>query len=194
MAIGAKRGAFREILVLVVIGGLIFFITKSGGTTSVTFDFELKAEDYSGLLVHIGIVAIIVERFIEVYTMIWRKPGRKMLEDAKKHEKDEDKRVLIEREITEYRGITGMQSMYMAAFIGVVISLAGIHTLNVLFDASGLEGWQSSLFYVTDIFVTAGLIAGGSNGVNKMSSLISDTVGLLRGSVIEKKEALKVDP
>lgn len=186
MSDGIKSEAFKGIFVLVAIGLALFIITKFGGTGSVVFDFELKAEDYNGMLLHVGIVAIIVERFVEVYSMIWRKPGRKEIEDIIKYEKDDAKKEVLERELTRYSAVTGVQAMYLAGFVGMMISLAGVHTLNVLFDASSLEGWQARLFYVSDVFVTAGLIAGGSSGINKASALIADTVKMMRGNVVSK--------
>ena len=65
----------------VLIGLLILGIvieSISGGRA--TFDLELKAEDYTGIFSHLALVALITERFVEIFTSVIRKPDRVMFE------------------------------------------------------------------------------------------------------------------
>jgi hypothetical protein len=60
----------------------------------------------------------------------------------------------------------------------VLVSTAGVRALSalVMFDgANGLEnGIQKSLAHIVDILVTAGLIAGGSNGLAELLKIIKE--------------------
>lgn len=182
-----SKGYSNAIIFLVVILLILIFIVPRGFNNIALFDFNIKAEDYSGLFTHLLIVAVIVERFIEVYTAIWRKEDRVKL-DSKLREanitvpKDDADIVSIQAEIEEYRAVTGIYTMYGAFAIGLVIALAGVNTLGVLFDVSNLSSNQLHLFKAVDILITSGIIAGGSKGINGMTSLLAELI-----STTEKK-------
>jgi hypothetical protein len=58
------------------------------------------------------------------------------------------------------------------------ISAVGVRTLDALLnvDAAGLSNHQAGAFRVADILLTAGLIAGGSSGINSIADLIGTYV------------------
>lgn len=176
-------GYKATILIMVLLLTFIYMFVANGFSHIATFDLELKGEDYSGMLVHLFIVAIIVERFIEVYTAIWRKGGRVELENQLRLAQDDQSKSDIKVKIDNYRAQTGMRTMYGAFTIGVVISLAGISTLTVLFNTTELSSMQSNLFRAVDVLITSGIIAGGSKGISKMSSLISEFIVTSRHNV-----------
>ncbi len=150
----------------------IFILIPFGFTGSANFDFELQGEDYGGMFAHLAIVAVIVERFMDVYNSVWRHPGRVALESMLRDETDKKKKLTIQAKIDGYRAHTRTLAMYGAFALGLVVALAGINTLGVLFDATELAPIQLKTFKAADVLVTAGLIAGGSKGINGMTSLI----------------------
>ena len=172
-----KFDYIKPIIILTVLLTVLYLIVPRGFNSVASFDFNLKGEDYSGMFVHLFIVAVIVERFIEVYTAIWRKRCRVEIEgrlrEAKAKSFPLDSIVEIEIELENYRADTGIRTMYGAFAIGLVIALAGVNTLGVLFNATEMSPVQTDLFKAIDILITSGIIAGGSKGINKMSSLIS---------------------
>ena len=78
-----------------------------------------------------------------------------------------------ESELSSYRSDTARQSVVLGMVIGVLLGLAGVQILGTLYDVTYLEGTQKYLFKAMDILLTASLIAGGSNGVNQVTSLMN---------------------
>ena len=144
------------------------------------FDFDLTADDYTGLLVHVVIVTIIVERSLEVFNMVWRRPAREKLELDIEHETNKGKKQELEHELKAYRARTRTLAMYLGFTVGVVIAMAGVNTLGVLFDVTELPRVQAALFKAADIVITAGLIAGGSKALNETTKAIRDSISILR--------------
>ena len=60
----------------------------------------------------------------------------------------------------------------------LLISAVGVRTLEALLDvhAAGLSNHQAGAFRVADILLTAGLITGGSSGINSIADLIGTYV------------------
>ena len=60
----------------------------------------------------------------------------------------------------------------------LLISAVGVRTLEALLnvDAAGLSNHQAGAFRAADILLTAGLIAGGSSGINSIADLIGTYV------------------
>jgi hypothetical protein len=58
------------------------------------------------------------------------------------------------------------------------ISAVGVRTLDALLsvDAAGLSSHQAGAFRIADILLTAGLITGGSSGINSIADLIGTYV------------------
>jgi hypothetical protein len=79
--------------------------------------------------------------------------------------------------------------MYGAFAIGILVGLSGVHTLKLIFDISSLSeaATQEALFYGMDILLTAGLIAGGSKGINAVTAVIGDALEKSRRKVSEEK-------
>lgn len=151
---------------------VIILIRNFGFGGIASFDFDMSSDQYVGMFTHLIIVTLIVERFIEGYNAIWRRPGRIEIETVLNSEVSEDKKAELQSKLDKYRARTGILAMYSGFAIGMVVALAGVRTLGVLFDASELAPAQLNVFSATDVIITAGLIAGGSKGLNAMTSLI----------------------
>ncbi len=158
-------------IVLVTISAMT--IMGAGLTGTVKLNTELSMDDYGSLFANLFLIALLVERFIEVFVGILRRQGkverRRLIETAAPDEKSAAQTVMA-----IYRSRTNTIAMNVAFGFGLIVSLAGVHTLSVVFDSSQLQGAQEFLFRLSDILLTAGLIAGGSNGINKITSLFGE--------------------
>jgi hypothetical protein len=168
------------VAVLVAAFVLLALIVDKELSGAAVFDFDLTADDYTGLLVHVLIVTIIVERSLEVFNMIWRRPAREKLELEIEHETNKGKKQEMEHALKAYRGRTRTLAMYLGFAAGVVIAMAGVNVLGVLFDVTELPRVQAALFKSADIVITAGLIAGGSKALNETIKAIRDAVSTMR--------------
>ncbi len=71
-----------------------------------------------------------------------------------------------------YKAKTGIFTITISFITGLVIACVGVRILDPLFDINDLTSAQSIFFDGIDIVITAGLIAGGSKGINSMTSSI----------------------
>lgn len=161
----------------ILIGLTVAFSLTTGGLLGgrVIFRLDMKPEDYLGVLTHLAIISLITERFVEIFTSVIRVPNRVALESNLRElvESDDEaaKHKAIEA-LDTYKAKTGIFAMSISFIAGLIIASVGIHVLGPLFDISGLESPQKDFFVAIDIVVTAGLIAGGSKGVNSLTSSI----------------------
>ncbi len=85
---------------------------------------------------------------------------------------------------TEYKSQTKKIALWTALFIGVIISGVGVRALETLLkitDLNNLPTNQQPIFYagqcifrLFDTLLTGGLIAGGSDGIHKLTNLIAE--------------------
>ena len=156
------------LLGLVFLGGITVFLL--GGR--VLYDLDLRPEDYGGILSHLAIIALITERFVEIFTSVIRKPDRVDLEgDLRQATTPEEKHIALDA-LDAYKAKTGIFTMVISFITGLVIASVGVRVLGPLFDTNELTRVQGILFDAIDIVITAGLIAGGSKGINTLTSSI----------------------
>ncbi len=78
-----------------------------------------------------------------------------------------------EDDLAKYREETKAVVSRLSLLAGIVISLAGVRTLQSFADIS-LAGKQLSLFNTIDVLLTGGLLAGGSEGVYRLTKVYED--------------------
>ena len=143
-----------------------------GWDKTIGIKLDIKIDNYSKLFVNLFLITVIVERFIGVFNSIWRRSGRLELIRGVENAKTNKERIEAQKKLDVYRSRTETLAMYSGFAIGIIIGFAGVHTLQVIFDAAPLSGFQKTLFHGVDIVLTAGLIAGGSKGINAITSLL----------------------
>lgn len=119
------------------------------------------------------IVALFVERSLEVLLKAWRQGGKTRLEE-KVREAEENGRAAAESELRDYRAGTQRRALLFGLTLGLMVSLAGVRLLGPIFDLAAASSFQQALFQFTDIILTAGLIAGGSAAIHELMALIDD--------------------
>ena len=68
-------------------------------------------------------------------------------------------------------------AMYLGYVLGFIISMIGIRALEPLVDSGTFQNLgevQQNMFRMVDIFITGGLLAGGSDGIHKITEILRD--------------------
>jgi len=179
------------ILIICLVIFVAFVTALLGWFDAVRLRRDLNYDHYSSLFVGLFIITVIVERFIEVFNSIWRRKGRlERIRDVQYAENDEA-RIKAQRELDAYRARTETLAMYSGFVIGIIIGICGFHTLYSIFDVQALQGFQRTAFLASDIVLTAGLIAGGSKGINAVTSLIGEFLQATKEQAEAKKPSKK---
>jgi len=156
----------------------------------------ITVESLISLLIPIFVIALFLERALEVFVSTWREmqcfPLNDKLKELKKQLSDEKAKAfhdgqpkLLESltneidetqcEIKIFKAKTKRFSFLIGLCGGLIISMVGVRVLRPLTsmdaDPTGLQG---SLFNFVDIILTGALIGGGSDGVHKLMSVITD--------------------
>ena len=158
------------ILALVVVIGTQGGSLKAIKTTTVMEPF-LAALRQLGILY---IVALFVERSLEVLMKAWRQGGKVQLEAGIKSETDPKVVKDKKSELEQYRAQTQRRALLVGLTFGLLVSLSGVRLLGSIFVSKDLPPFQLATFQFTDIMVTAGLIAGGSSTIHELMALIDD--------------------
>lgn len=176
------------VVLLTVLASLI-------AVNTISFEDDLQSKT-ADLLTNLGVLLIVVERALEIYTNIWRRSDRakyaqdlssaeEYLKDCKSADQttstDATKQAVIDamnsrdnkkKELEDYRAETGKLTIRASLIIGIVISAIGFRVLEFLFIADALTGIQLQLFNYVDILLSAGVLAGGSAGIHTLTSTL----------------------
>jgi hypothetical protein len=112
------------------------------------------------LLGSLLVVTLCIERSIEVFISLFRDSGARDKSDTPV-------------ELENYRYATKKYTLWVSFIIGLSVSAAGIRTLGSLVEhVPSLIGEQKLIFQFLDILITAGLLAGGSEGIHHIMETI----------------------
>ncbi len=178
----SKRTALILIIVLVAAIGLVAI--KQVIPTGLTLkDFDPQAT--AGILAWLFIVALFVERAVEVLVMVLRDGEADQLKtdvDAEQAKIDELKKTTAQapdtsagltqaqKALTAYRAVTKQIALSLGLLLGVLVSLAGVRALSAVVAAPS-NHW---LYIAMDVFITGAVLAGGSEGIHQMANVITN--------------------
>jgi hypothetical protein len=94
-----------------------------------------------------------------------------------------------EQLLSAYKSQTRKFAMWTALLVGWLISGVGVRSLDALvqpIQGSMYSGVQSLLLHVLDVFLTGGLIAGGSDGIHKITQLFGTYFDETRAGIRER--------
>ena len=78
-------------------------------------------------------------------------------------------------------------SLRISFTIGIVVSAIGIRALSGLgVDIPNLPLDQKNYFNIVDIFITAGLLAGGSEGIHQLTTVYDNYMKLFAQTATDK--------
>ncbi len=180
---GIRYGIIISIWVLLT----VIFITVEGLKSKPLSFNSITADGVFKLLTPLFLIALFLERAQEVFISAWRDLDAEKFKEKLKQLKREKERAVeggdstkIDSVIQKIQSSRDSQSLYKAktaqlAFfsgtsIGLLISLVGIRVLNPIVNHAhaGLESGQLWAFNFLDIFLTAGLIGGGAEGIHRV--------------------------
>ena len=158
--------------ILVLIALWVFF----GQDEYVRLQFaEITLQSILSVLTPLLVISLFLERALEVFIGVKREPKRgelaRTMDAAKGIEKTK-----CEQALADYKSATGTVAFYAAVLGGLLISVAGVRCLWPLLEPSSLipNPTQFSLFNTMDVILTAGLLAGGSEGIHRIMGVITD--------------------
>jgi hypothetical protein len=159
-----------------------------------------RAEEIVGNLTALFLISVFLERALEVFVSWWRDGDRLQLEQDLAHAVADSKAALpaaaaeAERlvrqkrhELAAFRAQTERRSFMCGIVAGAIIALAGARALAPLLVELPADGSPQLLVVtVVDVVITAGLIGGGSDGIHKLVSVITDYLDAARAKVAAK--------
>lgn len=172
-----RSAAIVAALVLIIFGALSSF-------KGLSFQSE-SGDDALSVLGRFVLIALFVERGIEVFVELWRGASKNKIKhdiEVLKEERmgvkenPEEEKVIQNkvRELSEdlhfYQAVTMRISLWMGFLFGLLVSISGVRALDPLLS-SPIGDAQGILFQGVDILLTASLIAGGSEGIHKIMTV-----------------------
>lgn len=133
-------------------------------------------------LLAIAVVALFLERAIEVYVTSSRRLGeeqiREEIEFLKEDAPDDKARARdLRRRLCFYKLETQRIAFVVSLFFGVLIACTGLRVLDgliVLSDEFKRDPvWQGRVWFAVDILLTGGVIGGGAAGIHQLINTLS---------------------
>ncbi|MDV3352079.1 hypothetical protein QGP82_25615 [Leptothoe sp. LEGE 181152] len=165
------------------------------------------------------VIALFLERALEVYKLSYLSPEKERLAVQVEQMQLElqglfaqaeasSKSVVIEatqlrlfnaeEKLRVYRTYMRQNLLRVAIIFGALISLVGVRSLENAFNfpvpESVLEIFRFYLFRVLDVILTAGLIAGGSEGIHNVIKKLGSLFPDVPQKIVEFVQAIKQDP
>lgn len=133
---------------------------------------EVAVADVGRIVAPLLLLALFLERAIEVVVGAWREGDRQSLELAcAAPELDLEERQGRRNILLAHRDTTRCIALLASLTAGVLLSALGVRVLEQLVDAdmlAALAEWQQRSFAVLDVLITGALLAGGADGLHKV--------------------------
>jgi len=156
----------------------------------------VDAQTLGRILGSLIVVSLFLERALDVYLTTGRASESEKMEDeiqrltqvitdlkafvplppAKEQEMNVAAAELkkVKEDKADYRAGTRNLALWLGLVFGLLISAVGLRTLQSLAESESLEAlskWQLNSFRIVDVLLTGGLIAGGSEGIHKITEV-----------------------
>lgn len=172
---------------LVTIGVCIVIALFAARITDVIRFTSFSAEEFVQLITPLFLIALFIERVLEVFISSWRAPGTEKLERDVKEVKDALSaakqtppvatnftfvdQTSREHDLGVYKATTRRWTWIAGTLLGVIVAALGVRALGLFVDASefaDLREGQRVWFTRLDILLTGGVLAGGSDGLHHL--------------------------
>jgi hypothetical protein len=184
----------RSRITFILFAAVVIFFGASIKSNRILFHDNLQQQAVD-LLTNLGVLVLVLERALELYASIWFRKDRIPLDetvsktdamvdlelkrsavpetadDAKLASVLETRKTAIEN-LKEYKQKTMTYTLRVSFIAGVIISIAGFRVLDSLFISDNITGLQLLIYTYVDILLTAGILAGGSNGIHSLSTTL----------------------
>lgn len=149
---------------------------------------DFSPAEFTQQLLPLALVALFIERSLEVFLTTWRGGKAAQLEreiekatELAKADPTKAPGVHISQDtLTDYKSATKRIALPAALVLGILISALGIRGLGTLVDPkvfndiSIIAAQQRSLFNAMDVLLTGSVIGGGSDFVHKLITTFTD--------------------
>jgi hypothetical protein len=139
--------------------------------------WEFTKDDIVRLFTELIVIALIIERGVEVFITPWRQGDRTKLE-IDLQSVAPDARMEKKQNLAKYKHETRQVAFLVSLAIGIVISAAGIRVLQFLIQPQTLEkisNTNQGLFFVgLDVLLTGALLGGGADALHKLVSVFTN--------------------
>jgi hypothetical protein len=146
---------------------------------------QFSAADFLQQLTPLLLVALFIERSLEVFLTTWRGGTAQQLERGvekaqelvSKNQANITDLHAAEDTLTQYRSATQRIALPAALFLGILICALGVRGLGPFLDTqafSQLPSIQRKLFTAVDVLMTGSLVGGGSDFVHKFISIFTN--------------------
>ena len=206
--VGQKLGGVFAVVLIAVFAGAVVL-----GVGGVQYDFVLGAGEKALMaLGTLAIVALFLERTIEVVVKGWRgvvraridqmvknwseigKQARELVVDAADNQsvqaradlisKADNSHLLWDNALEVFRSDTRKWTYLVGLLAGFLIAAVGPRLLQGIVEPLGDPApIQETVFVSLDVFVTGGLIGGGADGIHRLVALITEYLESVRTGV-----------
>lgn len=185
----------RLVLIGVALVLLAFGIAVGVATGALTIK-SVDMQQVRSLLQAMFVIALFIERALEVFVSAWRDPAAAPLEAAKETAQEALKQATAsgvpaaiaaaqknldaaDAALKVYKAETKRIAMTAAIVVGVLIAAAGMRSFETFIQlrTTHQNQWDriaGSLFNAVNVLVTGGLLGGGSDLIHKILKVITD--------------------
>ncbi len=184
---GLKNTA--KIITILCISALIYFINQKLALVPLTVKPDFNVSDLFNYLGFLIFVSLVLEKSLDVFLTIFLAENADLEKQEIRRLKSKSEK-LTDSAQPEYQQImlelnkaiktriasrskTRKIALYSGLAFGIIISALGVRALDQIFDlhADSVTTIQHDLFATIDILATGMLLAGGSEGLHKLTEL-----------------------
>jgi len=153
-------------------------------------------ENIIGLLTGLIVIALFIERAVEVLLAPLRQPTCNIMKETARNErvilpKERVTELLdTERQLVAFKGQTRRFASLMGLALGMAISASGVRGLASLLDAKNC----CTLFNVLDVLLTGAILAGGADGLHRIATVFTGYMDLTARSLDAKRTVSQPNP
>jgi len=146
----------------------------------------LGAGDLAHLVAPLCLLAVFVERVLEVFLTAWRGERAAQLKQlARRDDVAQASGPTPAQRLTAYQTQTQRMAFIGGTALGIALALAGVRVLQPLLDpvllaSHATPAWQHSAITVIDVLLTGTVLGGGSQGVHRVMRVAAGLVETTR--------------
>ena len=161
------KGQTRTGRALVVVIVLSLAVVLFANPQLVTF-WPFTGAEFLQLITPLFLIALLIERVVEVFVAAWRNEGSKKLKGDKKDEKSP--------ELIEYRAGTQRFALILGVTLGIIVATVGVRLLGQVVDPAvfaSVPQWQQQVFVASDVVLTGTLLGGGADALHQVMNVFT---------------------
>jgi hypothetical protein len=170
-------------LIVIAAAGIVLSVWREPGL--IRF-WPFSAGEFVQLITPLVLVALFIERALEVFLTAWRGKGSANIgleiKNAKSRLAQGEAGAKTdlqnsERTHTDYKSDTQRVAFLAALALGIVVSALGVRGLSLFVDPAAfkeLSSSQRTWFNAIDVLLTGALLGGGSEGLHKLVTVFTN--------------------